>query len=87
MSPEILEVTNILREFLFDKVYNHSSTRKDPEKAGKVIYRLYSYFLRHEEKLPQEHTSREDSIERKVTDYIAGMTDQYAIQMAEEISR
>ena len=48
---------------------------------------LYTYFLRHEEQLPQEYAYRDDSVERKVTDYIAGMTDQYALSMAKEIRR
>ncbi len=84
MSDEILQVTNTLREFLFDKVYNPSLATKDTEKAREVIHLLYSHFLNHEDKLPKEYALREDSIERKVTDYIAGMTDQYALRTANE---
>jgi dGTPase len=87
MSTEILEVTNRLREFLFDKVYNPSLSSQDTKKAKKAIYLLYSYLLKHKEKLPKYYTLREDTIERKITDYIAGMTDQYALRMAKEISR
>jgi dGTPase len=85
MNPGILGVTNDLREFLFDKVYNPSLAGKDTLKARRVMVLLYSYFLRHEEQLPQEYAYRDDSVERKVTDYIAGMTDQYALSMAKEI--
>lgn len=85
MSDEILQVTNTLREFLFDKVYNPSLNTTDTERARKALYLLYEYFLRHDEKLPGEYASRQDSIERKITDYIAGMTDQYALRMANEI--
>jgi dGTPase len=87
MNAEILEVTNKLREFLFDKVYNPSLASKDTSKARKVIRLLYSYFLKHAENLPKEYAFRNDTVERKVTDYIAGMTDQYASQMAKKISR
>ncbi len=87
MSADILEVTNSLREFLFDKVYNPSLAGKDTSKARKVIRLLYSYFLKHEEQLPEEYAYRDDTVERKVTDYIAGMTDQYALKMAKEIRR
>ena len=86
MSPQVLEAANSLRDFLFDRVYNPSLVNKDTEKAQEAVYLLYSYFLRHEEKLPQEYTFREDTIGRRVTDYIAGMTDQYALRIAEEIS-
>jgi dGTPase len=85
MSADILEVTNGLREFLFDRVYNPSLAGKDTSKARRIMRLLYSYFLKHEEKLPQEYAYRNDSVERKVTDYIAGMTDQYALKMATEI--
>lgn len=87
MNTEILEATNNLREFLFSKVYNPSLANKNTSKAKRTIRLLYSYFLKHEEKLPKEYAFRDDTVERKVTDYIAGMTDQYALRMAKEIAR
>jgi len=87
IDAEILEATNSLREFLFDKVYNPSLANKDTAKARKVISLLYSYFLKHEDTLPREYALRDDTVERKITDYIAGMTDQYALSMAKEIPR
>jgi dGTPase len=87
MNTDILEATNGLREFLFDKVYNPSLASRNASKARNSIHLLYSYFLKHEEQLPQEYAFRDDTIERKVTDYIAGMTDQYALNMAKEIKR
>jgi dGTPase len=86
MNAKILEATNSLREFLFDKVYNPSLASKNTVKARKAIHLLYSHFLRHAEKLPKEYALRDDNVERKITDYIAGMTDQYALRMAREIS-
>jgi len=87
MNAKTLEVTNNLREFLFNKVYNPSLASKDSSKARRAIHLLYSYFLKHEDKLPKEYALRHDTVERKVTDYIAGMTDQYALRMAKEIAR
>jgi len=86
MSPEVLRATNILRQFLFDRVYYPSLAREEAIKAGKVLRLLYSHFLKHEDKLPREFASLPDNKERKVIDYIAGMTDQYALRLAEEIS-
>ncbi len=86
MSPEVLRATNTLRQFLFDKVYYPSLTKEDSVRAQKVMRLLYSYFLEHEDRLPQELASLPDNSERKVIDYIAGMTDQYALRLAEEIS-
>jgi len=86
MSPQVLEATNTLREFLFDKVYNVRSAQKEAEKAREVIRLLYDYFNEHEDKLPSEYCSYSDDPERRVIDYIAGMTDQYALRLSEELT-
>ncbi len=86
MSPQILEATNTLREFLFDRVYNLRSAEEEAEKAREVICLLFNYFTKHEDKLPPEYSVYSDEIERRVVDYIAGMTDQYALRLAEELS-
>ncbi len=87
MSPRILEVTNALREFLFDRVYNLRSTVKEAEKAREVIRLLYKCFNEHEDRLPLEYRfyNNSNSIEQRVVDYIAGMTDQYALRTAEKL--
>jgi len=86
MSPQILEATNTLRAFLFDRVYNQRSEQKEAEKAREVIRLLYRYFNKHEDSLPPEYHFYSDETERRVVDYIAGMTDQYALRLAEELA-
>lgn len=85
MSPSILEAANKLREFLFDKVYNSKLATGDKDKASEVVHNLFYYFLRHPENLPEEYSRSSDIIERKITDYIAGMTDQFAVRLAGQI--
>ena len=87
MSPQILEATNILREFLFERVYNVQSAQEEASRAREVICLLYTYFKEHEDKLPPEYRAYSDDTERRVVDYIAGMTDQYALRLAEEFER
>jgi dGTPase len=87
MSPKVLGATNILRQFLFNKVYYPSLAGEEAVRAGEVLRLLYSHFLKHEDRLPEEFASLPDNKERKVIDYIAGMTDQYALRLAEEISQ
>jgi dGTPase len=87
MMPDVLEATNTLRQFLFDRVYYPSLAGEDAVKAVKVLRLLYSYFMKHEDKLPREFADLPDSRERKVVDYVAGMTDQYALRLADEIAR
>jgi len=86
MSPQVLEATNILHDFLFDRVYNVRSALEEAEKAREVVRLLYKYFAEHEDKLPSEYRFYSDDIEQRVVDYIAGMTDQYALRLAEELS-
>ena len=85
MSPEILEATNNLREFLFDRVYNVRSAQEESERAREIIRRLYRYFHEHQDKLPPEYRTYSDEPERRVVDYIAGMTDKYALRMVTEL--
>jgi len=87
MSSQVIKATTILRQFLFDKVYSPSIDTEDAAKAREALHLLYSHFLRHEDTLPPEFASSKDNNERKVTDYIAGMTDQYALRLAQEVSQ
>jgi dGTPase len=86
MSPEVRDAANALREFLFQNVYDVRAAREEAKRARDIIRLLYRYFNKNPDKLPEEFLSRGDSVERAAVDYIAGMTDQYALRMAEEIS-
>ena len=85
MSSPILSAANTLRDFLFVHVYNIESAGKAAQEASEVTRFLYKYFVAHAEKLPGEYTSLEDSIEQRTVDYIAGMTDQYALNLAKDL--
>ena len=85
MSPHVLEATNTLRDFLFERVYNPNAAQAEAEKARDILRRLYHYFLKHEDKLPTEYRAHGEEIKRRVGDYIAGMTDQYALRLVNEL--
>ncbi|MFC1917363.1 deoxyguanosinetriphosphate triphosphohydrolase [Chloroflexota bacterium] len=85
MSSRILEAANILRDFLFERVYTLQSAEDEAAKAQEVIHRLYRYLSEHTDKLPSEYRLVRDNAERRVVDYIAGMTDHYAFRIEEEI--
>jgi len=85
MSPQVLEATNTLRDFLYQRVYDVNAAEEETEKAREVVRRLFRYFLKHEDELPAEYSSRDEDAERKVVDHIAGMTDQYAIRLGGEL--
>jgi len=86
MSPRILVATDTLRQFLFQRVYNWHSAQKESDKAREVVRRLYDYFKKNQDKLPPEYLLHGDEVEQGVVDYIAGMTDQFALRSAEKLS-
>jgi len=84
MSPSVVDAAEILRQFLFERVYEVAS--RQSERAREVVRVLYEYYVKHDEKLPEEYSKRGDSGQRKAVDYIAGMTDNYAERAAEEVA-
>jgi len=80
MSQDVQKMTNLLREFLFEKVYLPLQDSSESSIARDTISMLYHYFAQHPEALPSEYLTPEDP-ERGVTDYIAGMTDQFALNL------
>jgi len=84
MSSQVLEATNALREFLFERIYNRHAVQEEAERAREIVRRLYGYFNEYEDKLPPEYSLYSGEVERRVVDYIAGMTDQYASRLTEE---
>lgn len=83
MSAVVLEATDTLRKFLFQRVYHLA--RKEAEQGREVVSRLYDYFKKHQDKLPPEYILHSKEAEQGVVDYIAGMTDQYALRLAGEL--
>jgi dGTPase len=81
MSPTVLEVVDELREFMFSRVYTDSAAKEDDPKTHFIVHKLFEYLREHPEDFPDEWkpNPRNDPIERRVADYIAGMTDRYAI--------
>jgi dGTPase len=81
LTGEVGDATWELRKFMFSNVYVESDAKKEEEKAMNCMKQLFFYYKDKPEKMPQEYVGRigEMGIERVVCDYIAGMTDRYAI--------
>lgn len=82
MSGEISSEFEKLRQFLFDNLYYDSAAKAEEGKAEGVIERLYYHYLKHVSELPPEFTKYidEDGPDRIAADYIACMTDRYAVR-------
>ncbi|MBE6659197.1 MAG: deoxyguanosinetriphosphate triphosphohydrolase [Ruminococcaceae bacterium] len=88
MEADVGEAMLALRAFLFERVYLNPDAKQDEDKAMAMLSELYAYFLRNPDKMPQEFLPAADDgepVERHVCDYIAGMTDRYAIRVYSDI--
>ena len=89
MSSEIEAAMLRLREFMFKSVYMNKKAKGQEEQAERLLEELFLYYKEHAEYLPEEFRIRVDQVgeppERIICDYIAGMTDRYAIAKFKQI--
>lgn len=79
MSPRIAEVMGELRTYMYENIYSlRSAAKREEQKAEQIIERLFDYYMKHPEEMPPS-VEEDVSQEQLVCDFIAGMTDRYAI--------
>lgn len=83
MSQPVAAAMHELREFMFNEVYFHPSKVTEEEKLGIMIEKFYHYFMANFDLLPPEY--RREPHADAVCDYIAGMTDSFALSLQKEI--
>jgi dGTPase len=79
-TPEIRDATNTLRTYMYDHVYTCPAISKQINKSKKLLRELYVHLLEN----PTEDSAAGDpneTLERRTVDFIAGMTDQYALSL------
>lgn len=87
MTPEVGEATAALRKFLFDNVYYNPVAKSEEVKGMEMLARLFEYFVRYPGKMPvlYRRNMENEPVERCVCDFIASMTDRYAIDMYKDL--
>ena len=87
MREEVAKAMDDLRTFMFAHVYTNPIAKGEESKARDIICRLYEYYSAHPEKIPADFQPQMDfdGMERVICDYIAGMTDKYAVYKFSEI--
>ncbi len=87
LSPTVDKALLDLRGFLFEKVYLNPLAKGEESKAKEMLHRLYEYYYAHPEALPADFQPQLsfDGMGRTVCDYIAGMTDNYAVDKFTEL--
>ena len=84
MDDEILKVMHELREFMFDKVYLREETLAQRSEAKNIVESLVIYYEKNPDKLPENYVQNQSEIANSV-DYVAGMTDRFAISTYKSI--
>jgi dGTPase len=85
MSAEVLAATDELREFMFQRVYLWETAQREAVGAKRVVGFLFQYYLAHPEEITSDFALPADQPPRRAADYIAGMTDTFAVDLARRL--
>jgi dGTPase len=88
LSEPVLEAVESIKEFMFKRVYLNDDAKTEEPKAQNIVKRLFDHYMQHPEELPPEFTDglpQENSLARRVCDYVAGFTDRFAIKRFREL--
>ncbi|MCR5824846.1 MAG: deoxyguanosinetriphosphate triphosphohydrolase [Lachnospiraceae bacterium] len=89
MSDEMNEILIDLKAWMFENVYTNPVAKGQEKKAEELVIELFLYYVDHPEILPDDYKAmlekEGESVERVVCDYVAGMTDRYAVNKFKEI--
>ena len=85
LTPDIAAAFEFLHSFMFGRVYTNPACKSEESKAIEMIIWLYRYFTSHADKLPEDyrHIREDEGPGRAAADYIAGMTDRFAVHTFE----
>ena len=87
VSDRIQKAMDEFRTFMFAQIYHSPGLEPDRQKARYIVLKLYDYYMTNPGRLPQEFLDREErwGLQSTVVDYIAGLTDLYAINLFETL--
>lgn len=88
MSEEVGNAMQNLRKFMFERVYKNPDAKEEEGKAKELLITLYKYYRNNIEKLPPEFLDliqAGEKEDRVVCDYVAGMSDRYAIEVFQQL--
>jgi dGTPase len=85
MSEGVLAAANVLREFMFQRVYLWEGRREEAERAKRVVRFLFQHYLSRPEEIESGFVIAADPPWRRAADYVAGMTDGFALAAAERL--
>ena len=85
MDSEVAENMQDLRNFMFEKVYLRKDTEKQRAECKNIVIKLVEYFIKNLNELPDAYKQDQSDVENAI-DYVAGMTDRFALSTHEKIT-
>ena len=85
MSPRVQQAMVQLREYMFEQLYLPLGRSEESEAARDIVRLLYRHFVQNPEEVPPPYFGQGATPQQAATDYLAGMTDHYAIRLAERL--
>lgn len=85
MSDKLESVITELRNFMFEKFYHVISSSVEGKRSAEIVEILFNYYSENPNLIPEWIQNLSDSIEVAASDMVCGMTDNYALQIAEKL--
>ena len=86
MNPEALEAMNLLRDFMFERVYLRPEAEDQRTRAIEIIRDLVEHYIAHPEGVPPTYQHDDADGVTRAVDYVSGMTDRFAIREWEQLN-
>jgi len=84
MQADALNAMRVMREFMFERVYLRPESRAQAERARRVIHDLVGHLQNKPELIPDSYQREDENLYTRVLDYVAGMTDRYALGLHDQ---
>ena len=84
-SDKMKKIDKQIKDFLYRNMYNHSKVIVNTNKGKKIVNDLFAYMLKNPKKYINRSLFKNENDERIIADFIAGMTDRYAINLHKKI--
>ena len=83
LSEDMADIYDVFHNFMFDSVYYNPIAKREESKVKGILGGIYEYYVNFPDKLPEDYRriAKEEGLERAVCDYVAGMTDSYAMEV------
>jgi dGTPase len=85
LSEDVFRALDAFRTFMFERVYLRDDAQAEQEKAIALVRALFAHYLDHPGEIPPEYHAAPGDLPTRIADYIAGMTDRYALRIYEQL--